>query len=217
MTIATFLRPLARYLQRVRGLKKVAIVNIDAHASNGTHNIFYSDPTVLCLSVHQDPHTLYPHTGYVNQTGARPAFGYCINMEMPEESGNQEYAIVFDQIVLKMLDRFEPDIVIVECGFDSYYKESLTQLDLTTDGYFNIISSLAEKWNLCLLLEGGYHDDMGLLVEVLLSALVGKKYIEDDVDQITLLASRHTSARSAFNDNLGRLKSVLGLYWDIDA
>jgi acetoin utilization deacetylase AcuC-like enzyme len=204
---------LARYLRDVRGLERIAIVNIDAHASDGTYAVFESDTNVLCISMHQDQKTLYPFKGFIRDIGVRPALGYCINMEMPTESGNPEYSIFYDEIAEKVLDKFDPQIVILECGFDAYYKEPLANLNLTVDGYYRIIFKLASKWNVVSLLEGGYHDDLGLLASVVLRALSGIGNIEDEVDQIDLLASRHVKTRKEFNNNLSLLKNRLEPYW----
>ncbi|WP_406657708.1 histone deacetylase [Methanolobus sp. ZRKC2] len=207
---------LARYLQEKLSLKRIAILNIDAHASDGTYSIFSGDPNVLCISVHQDPSTLYPYTCFIKDIGVYPALGFSINMEMPPRSGNAEYAIFFDEIVEKVLKKFDPEIVLLECGFDSYFKESLAQLDLTVDGYYNIVSRLASKWNVVCLLEGGYHEDLGLLASVVIEGLMGKKTIADEVDQVDLLASRHMGTRKIFVEKLSKLKMVLNPYWESD-
>lgn len=204
---------LARYLQQVCGLKKIAIINIDAHASNGTKSIFYDDPSVLCISVHQDPATIYPHDGFLNQIGVRPALGYTVNVEMPQECGNREYIKVFDDVVDPILDQFNPGFTIVECGFDAYYKEPLTQMNLSADGYYAIIRKLASKRKLTLLLEGGYHDELGFLSMVVLNALAVEKKFKDDADQISLLTSRRTNSSKQFEEKVVRLKDILSNYW----
>ncbi|MBP1910246.1 histone deacetylase family protein [Methanolobus bombayensis] len=204
---------LARYLREVKGLERIAIINIDAHASDGTYDAFEADTNVLCVSMHQDQKTLYPFKGFIRDIGVRPALGYCINMEMPTESGNPEYSLFYDEVVEKVLDKFNPQIVILECGFDAYYKEPLAKLNLTVDGYYRIIFKLASKWDVVTLLEGGYHEDLGLLASVVLRALAGFENVKDDVDQIDLLASRHVKTRKEFNNNLSLLKSRLEPYW----
>ncbi|SDG00667.1 Acetoin utilization deacetylase AcuC [Methanolobus vulcani] len=204
---------LARYLLEVKGLERIAIVNIDAHASDGTYAAFEADPQVLCISIHQDQKTLYPFKGFIKDIGVRPALGYCINMEMPTESGNPEYSLFYDEVAEKVLDRFNPQLIILECGFDAYHKEPLAKLNLTVDGYYRIIFKLASKWSVVTLLEGGYHDDLGLLASVVLRALAGIENIEDEVDQIDLLASRHAKTRKEFNNNLSHLKTRLEPYW----
>ena len=204
---------LARYLQQVYGLERIAILNIDAHASDGTYSVFEADPDVLCISIHQDQSTLYPYKGFIRDIGVRPALGYCINMEMPPEASTPEYVMFYDEVVEKVLEKFEPQVVILECGFDAYHKEPLTRLNLTIDGYYRIIFKLASKWNVVSLLEGGYHDDLGLLTSVVLRALLGVDNVKDDVGLIDLLASRHACTRKDFDSNLSLLKMRLESYW----
>ncbi|WP_370572084.1 histone deacetylase family protein [Methanomethylovorans sp.] len=206
---------LARYLQQIYSCSKIAIVNIDAHASDGTQDIFNADASVLCISVHQDPSDFYPFKGFIREMGFMPAVGYTLNMEMPQEAGNPEYSIFFEEVGLKVLEQFGPDIVIMECGFDSYYKEKLAKLNLTVDGYYDIVSRICNRWHTIALLEGGYHDDLGLLADVVLQALAGNRYTKDEVDQINLLASRQSSCRRIFENKLNELKNLMSSYWII--
>lgn len=206
---------LARHLQHVYSCQKIAIVNIDAHASDGTQNIFYADPSVLCISVHQDPSDFYPFKGFIREMGSMPALGYTVNMEMPQEAGNPEYSIFFEEVGLKVLEQFCPDLVILECGFDSYYKEKLAKLNLTVDGYYDSVSRLRSRWHTIVLLEGGYHDDLGLLADVVLQALADNRYTKDEVNQVNLLASRQSSCRRIFDNKLNELKKLMSSYWEI--
>lgn len=206
---------LVSFLKHAYGIRKIAILNIDAHASDGTHAIFSGDPEVLCISVHQDPSSFYPYAGFMKDIGIRPALGLSINMEMPPRSGNMEYAILFEEVIEKVLKEFGPEIVILECGFDAYYKEALSQLDLTVDGYYHILGLLARQWKVVCLLEGGYHEDIGMLSAVVLEGLMGKRTIPDEVDQVDLLASRHVNTRREFQEKLSRLKLILSPYWDL--
>jgi acetoin utilization deacetylase AcuC-like enzyme len=207
---------LVHFLRDTFGIKKVAILNIDAHASDGTYGIFSADPGVLCISVHQDPSKVYPYTGFIKDIGVRPALGLSINMEMPPRSGNKEYGILFEDVIEKVMRKFDPEIVIVECGFDAYHKESLAELDLTVDGYYDMINLLANQWKVVCLLEGGYHEDIGLLSAVVLEGLMGRRTIKDDIDQIDLLASRHVNTRKEFQEKLSKLKLILNPYWDLN-
>ena len=131
-------------------------------------------------------------------------------------SGNKEYGILFEDVIEKVMRKFDPEIVIVECGFDAYHKESLAELDLTVDGYYDMINLLANQWKVVCLLEGGYHEDIGLLSAVVLEGLMGRRTIKDDIDQIDLLASRHVNTRKEFQEKLSKLKLILNPYWDLN-
>jgi acetoin utilization deacetylase AcuC-like enzyme len=126
---------LARYLQKKKGIGKVMIIDWDAHAGDGTMEIFYNDPTVMVLSLHRDPHDFYPRKGFSSQIGEGQGKGYTANVEMPMGAGDEEYAFAFDEFVLPVMRRFSPDFVICSCGFDAYYKEQHIKLNLTSAGY----------------------------------------------------------------------------------
>jgi acetoin utilization deacetylase AcuC-like enzyme len=90
---------LARYLQNKKKMKKILILDWDAHAANGTMDIFYDDPSVMLISIHQDPHNYYPKTGFLSQMGKSKGLGYTINVEMPRGSGDEEYFTVLNELI----------------------------------------------------------------------------------------------------------------------
>ncbi len=167
----------ARHLIRETGMKKVAIVDWDAHAANGTQDIFYDDPHVMLVSVHQDPANIYPHLGFIREVGEGKGKGYNINIPMPVHSGDNEYKLVVEEIVMPLLRSYQPDFVIGVNGFDAYWNEPTTKLNLTTEGYHTIVSSISSEYKgkFSIIIEGGYHKKNGLLAMVILEALKGKK------------------------------------------
>ena len=83
----------ARDLTSRRGFERVMILDTDAHAGNGTMDIFYKDPKVLYLTIHQDPKTIYPDTGFIEQIGEGEGKGYTINVPLPQKSRGQVHEI----------------------------------------------------------------------------------------------------------------------------
>ena len=166
---------LARYLQKKKGIGKVMIIDWDAHAGDGTMEIFYNDPTVMVLSLHRDPHDFYPRKGFSSQTGEGPGKGYTANVEMPMGAGDEEYAFAFDEFVLPVMRRFSPDFVICSCGFDAYYKEQHIKLNLTSAGYHMMTQKVMSvmNGNFVLVMEGGYHKFNGHLAHVVINSLLG--------------------------------------------
>lgn len=205
---------LARYLQHLYSWQKISIVNTDAHASDGTQNIFYADLSVLCISVHQNPSGFNPFKVFIREMGSITALGYIVNMEMPQEAGNSEYSIFFEELGLKVLEQFSPDLVMLECGFDSYYKEKLAKLDLTINGYYDSVSCICIRWHTIVLLERGYYDDLGMLADVVLKALAGNRYT-DEIDKVSLMASRQISCRRIFENKLKNFKNLLSSHWEL--
>lgn len=166
---------LARYLQKKKGLSKIMIIDWDAHAGDGTMEIFYNDPTVMVVSLHRDPHDFYPRRGFSHQTGEGPGLGYTANVEMPMGSGDKEYALAFDELVIPLLHRFSPDFVICSCGFDAYYQERHIKLNLTSAGYYIMTKQIMSimNGNFVLVMEGGYHKFNGHLTHVVINSLLG--------------------------------------------
>ncbi|MCC7576454.1 MAG: histone deacetylase [Methanomethylovorans sp.] len=166
---------LARYLQKKKGLSKIMIIDWDAHAGDGTMEIFYNDPTVMVVSLHRDPHDFYPRRGFSSQTGEGPGLGYTVNVEMPMGAGDEEYAFAFDELVIPLLHRFSPDFVICSCGFDAYFKEQHIKLNLTSAGYHMMAKKIMSvmNGNFVLVMEGGYHKFNGHLTHVVINSLLG--------------------------------------------
>lgn len=89
-----------RYLQKVCGLARIFIFDWDAHAGNGTMDIFYDDPTVLNISVHQDPRGFYPGTGYMEQTGQSLGNGFTVNIPVPAGTQDADYVHLLKEFVV---------------------------------------------------------------------------------------------------------------------
>ena len=152
----------AAYSARDAGAQKVAVVDFDVHHGNGTQEIFYSDPSVLYLSVHQYP--WYPGpTGALELTGAGPGEGANMNLPLPSGCGDGVYRECFERIVLPCVREFTPDIILVSAGFDAHSKDPLSSMEVSAEGFSAItegIVSIAEdvcEGRVALCLEGGYH------------------------------------------------------------
>ncbi|WP_094226555.1 histone deacetylase family protein [Methanolobus psychrotolerans] len=167
---------LARHLQRRRNVGRVLIIDWDAHAGDGTMEIFYEDPTVMFISLHRDPHGFYPRKGFSTQIGENAGKGYTMNVEMPEGAGNDEYMLAFDEVVVPLVGHFAPEFIIFSCGFDAYYQEKNIGLTLDSEGYHQMTSKIRSVFHgpMVFLMEGGYHDFNGQLCHSVLSSLHGK-------------------------------------------
>jgi len=145
---------------RARGAGRVAIVDWDVHHGNGTQDIFWDDPDVLYLSVHQYPY--YPGTGKPTETGGPGAPGATINVGLPGGSGDAEYLAVFDRVFVPAIARFQPDLVLVSAGFDAFQHDPLASMRVTHAGFAQMASRLraiAERFaggRIVAVLEGGY-------------------------------------------------------------
>lgn len=152
----------ARYLQRTYGLERVAIVDFDVHHGNGTQACLEGDPSVLFISLHQDPRTLYPGTGFSWEIGTGPGRGFTMNIPMDPGSGDDAYCRVIDNRVLPELDEFRPQALILSAGFDAHMSDPLAEMRMTEDGFDLITRSLCAladqhcDGRVISLLEGGY-------------------------------------------------------------
>lgn len=171
----------AEYLLQVCGAKKLAIVDIDVHHGNGTHDIFWRRSDVLFCSIHQLP--LYPMTGYLDEIGAGDGEGYTVNLPLPPFSGDQARLIAFDQIVLPILDRYQPEMVLVSYGYDAHWRDPLAQQLATADNYGRLVNRLC-KWcddnclgRMAVILEGGYDIEAGAACSLAVTqALLGEPW-----------------------------------------
>ena len=149
----------ARHAQQQAGIERVAFVDIDVHHGNGTEDCFKRDASVLTISIHQDRH-FPPDTGAV--VSAADGHHNNINIPLPPASGTAVYQAAFDQVVLPALTRFNPDLLIVPCGYDGSGHDPLGRMLLNSEDYRSMMSQLknaaAELCNgrLVVLHEGGY-------------------------------------------------------------
>jgi acetoin utilization deacetylase AcuC-like enzyme len=150
----------AEYLLREHGAKKLAVIDIDLHHGNGTQDIFYDRPEVLFISTHQHP--LYPGTGMLRETGRGQAKGTTVNLPLPPYSGDAAFAAAMETVILPVLDRFEPEILLVSAGLDAHWRDPLGHLQLTAAGYHAAVAALTgfagdhANGRIALVLEGGY-------------------------------------------------------------
>ena len=153
----------ARYLQREHGVGKVAIVDWDVHHGNGTQDIFYEDESVFFFSIHQSP--LYPGTGSQYEKGSGKARGTTCNVPVPAWSDDEDYIIVFKEVLIPALKDFSPEFILISAGFDAHYLDLLSHTNLTADGFAELTDLVLDtadeiaSGNVVSALEGGYSLD----------------------------------------------------------
>lgn len=144
-----------RKLQKEKKIKKAMIYDLDVHAAQGTQEIFYSDPKVFTISIHQDPMTLYPGTGFASQTGEGAGQGYNLNVPLPSGTREEEYLRALDK-VLPLAKKFLPDIIVLVLGVDTYKEDPLASLRLDEDTYRKIGERFKKFPKLAVMCAGGY-------------------------------------------------------------
>jgi acetoin utilization deacetylase AcuC-like enzyme len=141
----------ARHAQAELGLDRVAILDWDVHHGNGTQAIFWDDPTVLYVSLHEWP--FYPGSG-----GPGEANETTVNVPLPGLSGDGEYRRAFADVVEPAIRAFEPDLLLVSAGFDAHLADPLANIQLD-DAAFTWMAerSLGLAPRVGAVLEGGYN------------------------------------------------------------
>ncbi len=153
----------AQYAIEQHGLPRILIVDFDVHHGNGTQDAFYERDDVLYFSTHQYPH--YPGTGHWREKGQGRGEGYTVNVPLPEGVGDEGYTQAFEEILLPLAHRYNPDLILVSAGYDAHWVDPLASMRLSTTGFHHlttILVSLAEELcqgRLVLTLEGGYDLD----------------------------------------------------------
>ncbi len=155
--------------------QRVAIVDYDAHHGNGTQDIFWNDPRVLYISLHEWP--LYPGSGRLDETGAGEAVGTTCNFPLPAGATGDVYLHALDTVIAPLAERFAPDWVLISAGFDAHRADPLTGLALSAGDYGLLasrVAALAPPGRTVVFLEGGYDlDAIRDCVAVTLPALLG--------------------------------------------
>jgi acetoin utilization deacetylase AcuC-like enzyme len=153
----------ANYLIDKYKLNKVAIIDFDVHHGNGTQNIFHDNEKVLYISTHQFPY--YPGSGTEQEKGK---YNNIVNIPLPAGTTSQEYLNAYE-FVLKKIEEFKPEFVLLSAGFDAHKDDPLAQFQLESKDFYEItkrtlkLSKLYCNGKVVSILEGGY--DLSALKE----------------------------------------------------
>jgi len=208
----------AKYLLHVWNLNRIMILDTDAHAGNGTSEYFYDNPNVLFIDIHQDPQTIYPGTGFIDQIGADSGEGFTVNITMPVQSGNESYKLVFESIVEPLTLEFKPQIIIRNGGSDPHFDDGLTNLGLSLDGFYMIGEKLRRLSDVCNgrvidLIASGYNQNV--LPHAWLALISGLAGFDVNIVEPNPLPSAISpdSSLTETMSMLEKLKNNLKNYW----
>jgi acetoin utilization deacetylase AcuC-like enzyme len=164
----------AEHLIRVRGLRRILIVDWDIHHGNGTQDAFYSRNDVLYFSTHQTP--LYPGTGGIQEIGEGPGKGFNLNISLGPGKDEEDFLWIFQNVLLPVAARFKPEFILVSAGFDIALGDPLGRMSVGRAGFGWLAAELLKAaeatagGRLALFLEGGY--DLQTLKEGVLDVLL---------------------------------------------
>ena len=140
-----------------RGMR-VAYVDIDCHHGDGVQHAFYDADAVLTISIHESGAFLFPGTGFTEETGSGKGRGYSVNLPLYPYTTDDVYLWAFRRVVPPLLEAFRPDVLVTQLGIDSHYRDPITHMALTVQGFGEAVAELsraAPKW---LALGGGGYD-----------------------------------------------------------
>ena len=152
----------AEFLSRKMGFKRVLIVDFDVHHGNGTQHFFEERADIFYVSLHQDPRTCFPGTGFAEERGKGAGTGYTLNVPVPPGMEDTEYLRTFYTEVKPRLKEYNPDFVLISAGFDAHRDDPLASLNLTESTFRELsfeLKRLAEQTaggRILSMLEGGY-------------------------------------------------------------
>jgi acetoin utilization deacetylase AcuC-like enzyme len=150
----------ARYLQHRHGLKRIMVVDIDAHHGNGTQAVFYDTDEVLCLSIHQFPG--FPGTGRLGEVGRARGEGFTVNVPLRKGHGDTDFLRILHFLVRPLARAYQPEIILVPCGFDLWMHDRLAEMRVSAEGYGLMTALLADTaaevcgGRIAFVMEGGY-------------------------------------------------------------
>ncbi len=142
---------------------KIMYIDVDAHHGDGVQWIFYKDPDVMKVSIHETGRYLFPGTGNVRERGEGEGFGYTINMPLEPFTEDDSYIEVLQTLLPSLAKSFQPDLIVSQHGCDTHEHDPLTHLSITTKGFAaaaNLIHDLAHQYcdGLWLAVGGGGYE-----------------------------------------------------------
>ena len=130
------------YLRKKHNIQRIAYIDIDAHHGDGVFYEFEEDPDLCFVDFHQDGATLYPGTGFINETGKGNAVGTKLNIPLPPDSSDKT-ALALWKSAEDFIDKFKPEFILLQCGADSLAGDPITQLKLTSEFHAYVTTRLA--------------------------------------------------------------------------
>lgn len=161
------------------GMKRVMVIDYDAHHGNGTQVAFMNDERAGFISTHQ--WGIYPGTGWFDD--APKARKRIANVPLNAHAGDATFARISDEIFKPMVEVFRPQMLLISAGFDAHWNDPITSLGLSTQGYFDIskkLVNIAEEYcdgKIVFVLEGGYDpQNVAYGVDAVFGALTNRPF-----------------------------------------
>jgi acetoin utilization deacetylase AcuC-like enzyme len=207
----------AKHLLQKFNLKKILILDIDAHHGNGTQETFYDTDKVLFISLHEDPRD-FPGTGFIDEIGEGEGLGYNVNIPLPYGTDDQIYLRAIGEIVKPIILQYAPQFVLLSAGFDGHYTDPVANLSLTQKCYEQVfetalkIASEKCRGKLVAVLEGGYNlNVIGTMTATAIARMSETQYGTREKNK----TSKPNIAKQG-EKVLREVKKVQRTFWSID-
>jgi acetoin utilization protein AcuC len=209
---------LIEHLRAKYDVKRFLVLDHDVHFGNGTSDIYYRDPSVLYISLHQDPRTLYPGTGFVEQIGEDEGEGYNVNVPLPPGTSDETYLYALKEVFVPLAEEFKPEIIIANGGSDPHFADMLGDLGLTVKGFFEVsrlIRNAADRvcdGKIVLIPGSGYNPKvLPLCWYALVAGIIGLKEIK--VEDPSTPPKEPLQCRKTVERTVDELKRLLRKHW----
>ncbi len=142
-----------------KGYTPIIIMDIDVHHGNGTQEIFWYEPKVIHIDIHQ--YGIYPGTGSIDSIGGGEARGTKINLPLPPYSSDDDYLYIIKEIFIPIIELIKPRAIAISAGFDAYKGDGLSEMEVTHKFYSlygALLRALSKRIGVGItaVLEGGY-------------------------------------------------------------
>ncbi|MEV0038576.1 acetoin utilization protein AcuC [Streptomyces sp. NPDC050804] len=126
------------------GAERVAYIDVDVHHGDGVQAAFWEDPRVLTISLHEHPRTLFPQTGWPEETGGGAGEGSAVNVALPAGTGDEGWLRAFHSVVPELLADFRPEALVTQHGADTHFDDPLAHLAVSLDAQRAVQASCHE-------------------------------------------------------------------------
>lgn len=151
----------ANYARNKYGLERVMILDWDVHHGNGIQDMFYGDPGILYVSLHQENY-FPPGSGLMEEQGEGIGKGFNVNIPLPAGTGDRGYQYVMEQVVAPLADRYQPELIMIAAGQDANSHDPIGRMMVSSKGFRTMMQQVKEladrlcQGRLVLVQEGGY-------------------------------------------------------------
>ena len=206
---------------------RVAYVDIDVHHGDGVQELFYDDPSVLTVSLHESGQTLFPGTGFVSEIGVGAGTGFSVNLPFAPYTTDELWLSSFNAGVLPILEAFAPDAIVLQMGCDPHYSDPLAHVCLTTQGWLEGVKAVQNLGVPIVGLGGGGYnlENVPRMWAAAVATLIGETLPDivppdysfyekipptlSDHVTIDLGAKREEAARLFAEESISEIKSLL--------